>query len=111
MKQRIRLTESDLHRIVKESVKRILREDEWQEPDYSAYGKWYVAADRESDYFDDYDEAYKYALEIAEEERKRFPDYWEEVHLLDNEKWEPVVIFNKRGIYDLENGTFTPWCD
>ena len=27
MKQRIRLTESDLHRIVKESVKRILREN------------------------------------------------------------------------------------
>ena len=109
MKQRIRLTESDLHRIVKESVKRVLKEDEWQEPDYSANGKWYVAADCKSKYFDDYDEAYNYALKMAEEERKRFPDDWEEVHLIDNEKWETVVIFNERGIHDLENCTFERW--
>ena len=36
MKRRIRLTESDLHRIVKESVKRILKEDEW---DYDYYNE------------------------------------------------------------------------
>jgi len=31
MKQRIKLTESDLHRIVKESIKRVLNEDETNE--------------------------------------------------------------------------------
>ena len=30
-KKLIRLTESDLHRIVKESVKRVLKENEWDE--------------------------------------------------------------------------------
>ena len=32
MKQIIRLTEGDLHRIVKTSVNRILREEEWKSP-------------------------------------------------------------------------------
>ena len=31
MKRRVRLTESDLHRIVKESVNRVLLENEWQQ--------------------------------------------------------------------------------
>lgn len=35
MKRRVRLTESDLHRIIKESVKRILRES-----DYDDYFDW-----------------------------------------------------------------------
>jgi hypothetical protein len=33
-KKLIRLTESDLHRIVKESVKRVLREDKYWNPEY-----------------------------------------------------------------------------
>ena len=41
MKQRIRLTESDLHRIVKESVKRILMEEkediDWLSKSCNAY--------------------------------------------------------------------------
>lgn len=32
MKKLIRLTESDLHRIVRESVKRIMEEEEWITP-------------------------------------------------------------------------------
>jgi len=32
MKKIIRLTENDLHRIVKESVNRILNEEEWESP-------------------------------------------------------------------------------
>ena len=39
MKRRVRLTESDLHRIVKESVNRVLLENEWQQ------GSNYVSTD------------------------------------------------------------------
>ena len=42
MKQRIRLTESDLHRIVKESVKRVLNE----ESPYDNDGRFYDVIDR-----------------------------------------------------------------
>jgi len=43
MKRKIRLTEGDLHRIVKESVKRILRETEntdsiYSDEDFDEYG-------------------------------------------------------------------------
>jgi len=108
-KQTIRLNESQLRQIVTESVKRILKE--WEEPDYAANGKYYVAADINSDYFDDYNEAYNYALKLANNERKRSPDNWEEIHLMDNEEWQSIVIFNETGIHDLENGTFIPWRD
>ena len=101
--------ESKIKKAIKESVKRVLKE--WEEPDYAANGKYYVAADSNSDYFDDYDEAYNYALKLANNERKRFPDNWEEIHLMDNEEWQSIVIFNETGIHDLENGTFIPWGD
>lgn len=39
MKKIIRLTESDLHRIVRESVKRVLKEDMINEYPYSPYPK------------------------------------------------------------------------
>ena len=110
MKQTIRLTESQLTRVVKESVKRVLNE-EWEEPDYASNGKYYVSADSDSDYFDDYDEAYSYALKMAEKGRKAWPDDWEEIHLMDNIKWQSIVIFNESGIHDLKNGTFIPWYD
>ena len=46
MKRTIRLTESDLHRIVKESVKRVLREwDEYNEYDSDAKEKRFFVAD------------------------------------------------------------------
>ena len=38
MKKLIRLTESDLHRIVRESVKRIMQEEEWKSPLKKAEG-------------------------------------------------------------------------
>lgn len=44
MKQRIRLTESDLHRIVKESVKRMLNEIDYSQipmGDYTERNKWW----------------------------------------------------------------------
>ena len=85
-KQIIRINENQLRQIVTESVTRILKE--WEEPDYAANGKYYVAADSNSDYFDDYNEAYNYALKLANNERKRSPDNWEEIHLMDNEEWQ-----------------------
>ena len=47
MKQRIRLTESDLHSIINESVKRILKEDneDWYYPESESeeiYDEYYV---------------------------------------------------------------------
>ena len=38
MKKLIRLTESDLHRIVRESVKRIMQEEDWKSPLKKAKG-------------------------------------------------------------------------
>lgn len=108
-KQVTRINENQLRQIVTESVKIILKE--WEEPDYAANGKYYVAADCDSDYFDDYYEAYNYALKLANDERKRFPDDWEAIHLMDNEEWQSIVIFNKTGIHNLENGAFMPWGD
>lgn len=193
MKRKIRLTESDLHRIVKESVKRVLKESKGLEPGkrdkefasrikwggepdldkanewrksqhYSSRGKkkvkgdtstldlfrrengkgnfvhklktnqdewvknmckeslkesgfndngldyeFYVAADSDSDYFNDYDEAYKYAYSIAKESYESDGFDMESVHLMDNQEWQSIVIFDHKGIHDLENGTFTPW--
>lgn len=43
MKRRIRLTESDLHRIVAESVRRLIREHDPDDPDYGQYGDMYDA--------------------------------------------------------------------
>lgn len=37
MKQRIRLTESDLHRMIKESVRQVLRESSWNNNQFEAY--------------------------------------------------------------------------
>ena len=60
MKQIIRLTESDLHRIVKESVKKILGEGVPdpsdfldQEPGNESYGKYY---DEEGEEYDPYED-------------------------------------------------------
>ena len=108
-KQVIRINENQLRQIVTESVKKVLKE--FEEPDYAENGKYYVAADSDSDYFDDYNEAFNYALKLANNERKRFPDDWEEIHLMDNEEWQSIVIFNETGIHDLESGTFVPWSD
>ena len=41
MKKIIRLTESDLHRIIKNSVKRVLREHDADDPDYGQFGDYY----------------------------------------------------------------------
>lgn len=57
MKRKIRLTESALRRIVKESVKMVLKERGFN--DNGLEYEFYVAADSASDYFNDYDEAYK----------------------------------------------------
>jgi hypothetical protein len=51
MRQRIRLTEEDLHRIVKESVKRVLRE--YDEDEYDSDASEYLEnhpEDSENDY-------------------------------------------------------------
>lgn len=41
MKKVIRLTESDLHRIVRESVRKLLKEHDPDDPDYGQYGDYY----------------------------------------------------------------------
>lgn len=57
MKQRIRLTESDLHRIIKESVRQVLRESAWNSIDDECdeYGDYrYVG--RIASYYDEDDD-------------------------------------------------------
>ena len=49
MKQRIKLTEGDLHKIVKESVKKVLREDQFSEDQIH---EWYISAAKEMGYED-----------------------------------------------------------
>ena len=49
MKQRIKLTESDLHRIIKESVKRVLKESQFSEEQIH---EWYMSAAKELGYDD-----------------------------------------------------------
>lgn len=71
--------------------------------------KYYVAADCDSRYFDDYDEAYAYAKDVAEKTLKGDPDTWDEVHLMDNEEWVSLVIFTWEGVHDLQECTFTKW--
>lgn len=83
----------------------IMRIDEF----HGKHPKYYVAADTESQSFDDYDEAYEYAKRCAEESREENPNDWEEIHLMDNEKWETIVLFDERGIHNLENGASQPW--
>ena len=78
MKQTIRLNERELKHLMSESVKRVLNEYQG-EPDYSSSGKYYVAADVNSEYFNDYDEAYDYALKIVKKAMREDPNDWEEV--------------------------------
>ena len=109
-KKIIRLTESDLHRIVKESVNRILKESTFPTDDeYAQMGKYYVAADTNSEYFDDYNEAYRYAYNEAKKSYENDGYNMEDIHLMDNQKWQSIVIFDYKGIHDLESGTFQPW--
>lgn len=49
MKKLIRLTESELHRLVNESVRKILREHDPDDPDYGQYGDYYDAMRYKSD--------------------------------------------------------------
>ena len=61
MKRIIRLTESDLHRIVKESVNKILREsghEGWEEEYWNPNHPDYNDGTDESDEPDDFDERY-----------------------------------------------------
>ena len=61
MKKIIRLTESDLHRIVKESVNKILREsghEWWREEDWNPNHPDYNDGTDESDEPYDFDERY-----------------------------------------------------
>lgn len=59
MKRTIRLTESDLHRIVAESVRRLIREHDPDEPDYGPYGDMY------GDMYDAYSVIRQYENESA----------------------------------------------
>lgn len=56
MRQRIRLTESQLNRVIKESVKRVLREYDSNTPRYEVYDSNNEVADS----FDTWDEANEY---------------------------------------------------
>ena len=60
MRQIIRLTESDLHKIVKESVNRILKENEtWREEDWNPSHPDYKRLDDDDEDDDlDWDERY-----------------------------------------------------
>ena len=77
MKKIIRLTESDLHRIVKESVSRVLKEAKnWTDPDiYDGNLHTFTV-----DVYTKSDGKFGYAVEAASEEeidmalRNRFPD-------------------------------------
>ena len=101
-KNRIRLTESQLHRVIKESVKRILKENEGE--NHSDEYPFYVAADINSDYFQTFDKAYQYALNLAKNEK----DWHEDIDVMDNVNWETLVRFTEDGIHDFTNSTFTP---
>lgn len=56
MKQIIRLTESDLHRIVKESVKKILKEGVPDPSDYLDQAWWNQEEEEEEDPLDAYND-------------------------------------------------------
>lgn len=57
MRRRIKLTERDLHRIVKESVKKILKEDKWADGTEKTYGYHWLTLGASEDQ-EDADAAY-----------------------------------------------------
>ncbi len=96
MKKLIRLTESDLHRIVKESVKRVLREDtySYNGDDYrnSIYDKYSSEINRE---------------EIFKENIKRFKTAYktlsDEYSVIKSLKRKPSVKYESQSIFSLKN--------
>lgn len=108
-KQVVRLNESQLKRIVMESVNSVLKEYNNDLDDMSDDGEYpyYVAADVNSDFFKTFKEAYNYALRLARKEK----DWYEDILLMDNEQWQTIVVFSEDGIDDYQNGTHKqyPW--
>ena len=61
MKKIVRLTESDLHKIIKKSVEKIIREsghEGWREEDWNPYHPDYKDGTDEYDEPEDFDEKY-----------------------------------------------------
>lgn len=94
-KQVIRLNERQLRQIVTESVKRVLKENEYSDNE----SPFYVAADVNSDFFDTYQEAYEYAMKLAKKET----DWHEPIFILDYPNWEKITIFDEDGVTDLRS--------
>ena len=64
---------------------------------------YYVVADIYSESFENFDEAYKYALRIYEKcaQNANPDDLWcqDPIILMDNIKWEKLVEVNEHGIF------------
>ena len=117
-KKLIRLTESDLHRIVKESVKKIIREDEISDDEY-----WENVAkeQEEHDFYNEYGNqsqypAYEYigpfegelgmtAQYDEDDYNERMRDYDPEF-FLDGQ--DPIYRSKKPGDYRTEKGDHLP---
>ena len=65
MKKRIRLTENDLHRVIKESVKKVLRENDVMEKWYAVYVMSDSDLERMDDIYADKSEEYPYFVELT----------------------------------------------
>ncbi len=100
MKKIVRLTESDLtriiRRIVNEQNENIERLDRYALKQYGG-DKWYDEDDRTLDSFDDYDEEY----EFGPDDYDRFI----EMSSPANPKWNP---FHSKGYYDAHYKRNTP---
>jgi hypothetical protein len=65
MKKRIRLTENDLHRVIKESVKKVLRENDVMEKWYAVYVMSDSDLERMDDIYADKSEEDPYFVELT----------------------------------------------
>ena len=87
MKRIVRLTETDLHRIIKESVKRVLREDKYETPNGG---------------FDSYAYEYDDALEKANS-----LEDWDRM-MADREEWSRRRSKNGLGYHPQTDNKFFP---
>ena len=100
MKQTIRLNEADLHRIVKESVNKVINETRkkrlCEDIDFDSYDFYRVDihepnsdGDVDSEYFDNEENAYAYAKEQCYNQELMadiyyFEDYWKDVESISD---------------------------
>lgn len=130
MKKTIRLTESDLHRIVKESVKRILKEDDYFTPSYAymnaeeiidrlpslpdetlkkiMYG-YYDPSYFESDFSDGFDEHIEVIEAAKEEYARRHKDYANQLFTQMNKPKYPYTPLHDEDYYKKRRESDIAW--